>query len=90
MVQSPLFYMIAFAYKEHVDLLINEGADVNAMHDGGKTLLDTALLWNYPETAALLRKHGAKTGEGMKKLKGNETTTTHNNRIRGAGGVFNK
>jgi ankyrin repeat protein len=58
--------MIAFAYKEDVEWLINKGADVNAMHDGGKTPLDTALLWNHPETAALLRKHGAKTGEELK------------------------
>ena len=43
-------------------LLIAKGADVNVKNDVGYTPLD----WNHPDTAALLRKHGGKTGEELK------------------------
>ena len=52
------------ANKEIAELLIAKGADVNAKNGFGQTPLDAAK--NHPETAALLRKHGGKTGEELK------------------------
>ena len=49
-------------HKEVAELLIANGADVSAKNRYGKTLLDFA----EGETADLLRKHGAKTGEELK------------------------
>ena len=46
------------AVKWHLD----EGADVNAMDDTGRTPLD----YDEGENADLLRKHGGKTGEELK------------------------
>ena len=55
---------------EIVELLIAEGADVNAKIEGGDykgvTPLDWAISVKQPETADLLRKHGGKTGEELK------------------------
>jgi len=39
---------------------------VNAKADVGKTPLDAAIIMKKTETAELLRKHGAKTGEELK------------------------
>jgi len=50
--------------KEVAELLISNGADVNAKTKRGETPLDQAK--RHPETAALLRKHGGKTGEELK------------------------
>ena len=47
---------------EIAQLLIEGGADVNAKDEEGKTPLD----WGTVETADLLRKHGAKTGDELK------------------------
>jgi len=52
--------------KEIAELLIAKGADVNAKDRVGKTPLDRASDNEKPETAALLRKHGGKTGEELK------------------------
>jgi len=52
-------------YKEIAELLIAEGADVNATNGAGKTPLDWAILNKQTETADLLRKHGGKTGEEL-------------------------
>ena len=52
--------------KEIAELLINNGADVNAMDKDGNTPLDVAEEFNQPEIADLLRKHGGKTGEELK------------------------
>jgi ankyrin repeat protein len=54
------------ANKEIVELLIAEGADVNAKVDRGNTPLDWAILNDETETTDLLRKHGGKTGEELK------------------------
>jgi ankyrin repeat protein len=51
---------------EIVELLLAKGANVNAKNDGGETPLDRAIIDKQTETAALLRKHGGKTGEELK------------------------
>ena len=51
-------------HKEVVELLIAEGANVNAKTNDVVTPLDWAI--SHPETAALLRKHGGKSGEELK------------------------
>ena len=53
--------------KEIVELLISNGAHVNAKTKNDQTPLeDFAIIYNHPETADLLRKHGGKTGEELK------------------------
>ena len=52
--------------EEIAELLIANGADVNAKTNDGHTPLDRAILNEDTETAALLRKHGAKTGKELK------------------------
>ena len=61
---TPLIPAAATGHKEVVELLIAKGADVNAKPEDGATPLDWAK--RHPETAALLRKHGGKTGEELK------------------------
>ena len=67
---APLSNAAYFGHKEVVELLITNGADVNAKFDG-RTPLDFATHPDNPnknkaELAALLRKHGGKTGEELK------------------------
>ena len=54
---TPLHFA---ATKEIAELLIANGADVNAKDDEGETPLDWASR-HRPKTAELLRKHGGKT-----------------------------
>jgi ankyrin repeat protein len=61
----PLFNAAYLGRKEIVEILIAEGADVNAKTDYGKTPLDGANRRKHPETAGLLRKHGGKTGQEL-------------------------
>ena len=65
----PLHYSANYGYKEIVQLLIGNGADVNAkVLSGkykGKTAVDIANQLNHPETAELLRKHGGRTAEEL-------------------------
>jgi len=61
---TPLHRAAFYGHKEVVQMLIAAGADVNAKADRGDTPLDKAK--RHPEVAALLRKHGAKTGEELK------------------------
>ena len=85
---TPLHAAARKGLKKVVELLIHEGADVNAKDDDGDTPLDLALsAWEddspevkaaKKETADLLRKHGGKTGdelkaEGKEALKAKET-----------------
>jgi len=68
-----LLHIAAFeGRKETIELLIAKGADVNARVASGsnrnKTPLDLAIKSNQTEIAALLRKHGGKTGEELNVL----------------------
>jgi ankyrin repeat protein len=58
---TPLHWAAYRDHKEIVELLIAEGADVNAK-DAGTTPLDVAEEFNLSELASILRKHGAKKG----------------------------
>ena len=60
---TPLRWAALGDHKETAELLIAEGADVNAKEKFGWTPLDWA---ENDEIAALLRKHGGKTGEELK------------------------
>ena len=62
--QVPLHQAAMRGYKEIVELLLAKGADVNAKGWDGRTPIDYAI--RKEEIAALLRKHGAKTGEEPK------------------------
>jgi ankyrin repeat protein len=64
--ETPLHIAAEWGHKEIAELLIAKGADVNAKRDYGKTPLDLAIRRNQTKTAALLRKHGGKTGEELK------------------------
>jgi ankyrin repeat protein len=67
---TPLYYACARGHNEIVELLINKDANLNVRVSLGEykgyTPLDSAIKWNHPETADLLRKHGGKTGEELK------------------------
>ena len=66
--RTPLHWAAIEGHKEIAELLIAEGADVNAKTNDGKTPLDKAInpFYNKTEIAALLRKHGGKTGDELK------------------------
>ena len=61
--KTPLHHAAGYGRKEIVELLIAKGADVNAKGKYGITPLDLA---DNKEIAALLRKHGGKTGAELK------------------------
>ena len=65
----PLHAAAAAGHREVAELLIANGADVNAKIEGGPqgglTPLDQAIKYNRTETAALLRKHGGKTWDEL-------------------------
>ena len=63
---TPLHETARSGRKEVVELLIANGADVNAKNRNGDTPLDSAIKDKHTETADILRKHGGKTGEELK------------------------
>jgi hypothetical protein len=68
--RTPLHYAATRGLKKIIELLIARGADVNTKIEvgdyKGQTPLDGAIQWDRTETAALLRKHGAKTAKELK------------------------
>ena len=61
-INTTLLHLAAVRdYKEIAELLITEGADVNAKDGYGETPLDS-VIGVFTETADLLRKHGGKSG----------------------------
>ena len=58
---TPLHYAAYYSHKETVELLITEGADLNAK-SYGETPLDLAIRLGQTETADLLRKTAARRG----------------------------
>ncbi len=68
--RTPLHYADTRGLKKIIELLIARGADENTKIEvgdyKGQTPLDGAIQWDRTETAALLRKHGAKTAEELK------------------------
>ncbi|MDA7676665.1 ankyrin repeat domain-containing protein [bacterium] len=64
--RTPLHSTAKTGQKSIIELLITAGANVNAEDFENKTPLDEAINYKHNETAALLRKHGGKTGEELK------------------------
>ena len=63
---TPLHKAAGQNHWEIVELLISNGAEVNATVKSGILKGTTPLDFGYDESAALLRKHGGKTGEELK------------------------
>ena len=63
---TPLHETARSGRKEVVELLIANGADVNAKNRNGDTPLDYAITFKRTELADLLRKHGGKTGAELR------------------------
>jgi ankyrin repeat protein len=59
-VGTPLYHAAAWGRTSVVELLIERGANVNAANKAGVTPLGAALKSGFAETAALLKKHGAR------------------------------
>ena len=64
--RTPLHKATVEGHKYVVELFIAKGANVNAKDRKGGTPLDRVRSSKHPEIAALLRKHGGKTGEELK------------------------
>jgi ankyrin repeat protein len=56
---TPLHWASISGHKEAVELLIDNGADVNAMRGGGGTPLSYAASWGHEEIVELLIANGA-------------------------------
>jgi hypothetical protein len=60
-----LHLAVHWGHGEIVELLITEGADVNAKANDGRTPLDVAIKHERTEVTDLLRNHGGKTLEEL-------------------------
>ncbi|HKS13141.1 MAG TPA: ankyrin repeat domain-containing protein [Pseudomonas sp.] len=59
---GPLHGAAINGYHDVVELLLCHGADANRLHRRlNKSPLDSAITWNHPATAQLLRSHGARS-----------------------------
>ena len=63
---TALHYAVFGGQKKVAEILIANGADVNAKNFQSKSPLDFAVKYKRTELADLLRKHGGKTGEELK------------------------
>ena len=63
---TALHYAVFGGQKDVAEILIANGADVNAKNLQSKSPLDFAVKYKQPELADLLRKHGGKTGAELK------------------------
>ena len=63
---TALHYAVFGGQKEVAEILIANGADVNAKNFQSKSPLDFAVKYKQTDIADLLRKHGAKTAEELK------------------------
>ena len=67
---KPLHVAVSLGHEKIVELLINNGAELNSVilsgKYKGKTPLDLAKLFQQPKTVELLRKNGAKTALELK------------------------
>ncbi|MEC9330965.1 MAG: ankyrin repeat domain-containing protein [Verrucomicrobiota bacterium] len=64
--QTPLRVAASSGQMEIAKLLISKGADVNATSLSGETALYIASIKGHEKIAEYLKKHGGKTGEGLK------------------------
>ena len=62
----PIEYAARRRYPEIVQILLEHGADVNAVNDDGKTVLD---LTEDEKIIAILKAAGAKSGEELQENK---------------------
>jgi len=62
---TPLHMAVDWGYKEIVELLLVNGADVNVKDEFGDTPLDWSIGLDQKEIADLLRKHGGNTSEEL-------------------------
>jgi len=70
---TPLHYAARYSYERLTQILIKNGAEVNARANDGNTPLDRACFRNPKKIqafTALLRNHGAKTGAELKEMQG--------------------
>jgi hypothetical protein len=68
--RSPLHFAVKRNFYDSTQLLIDRGAIVNLKSHYGRTPLDLALEYEHERTINLLRAHGGKTGEELKKEAG--------------------
>ena len=64
--RTPLILAVADKKKEMIEFLIEQGAKVSVMDNGGRTALDYALRQGDVDMATRLRREGARRGQGTR------------------------
>jgi ankyrin repeat protein len=77
--RTILMDIIVYLDKDSVELILEEGADINAKDKKGETALDYALDLGKKEIIELLLKYGAKEGKEIKKYLNNNNNKNKNN-----------